>query len=813
MDSLLQDVRYAARKLLRTPSFSAIAVITLALGIGATTAMWAIVDGVLLRPLPYPDPEQVVQVSTLGREGRPSALSPLDFIDYRDQTSSFLGMAALGDASENLTGAGQEPARISVGLVGANFFDILGIAPQRGRYFVNGEDVRGSNRVIVLSDDLWRTRFGADTALIGKTISLSGNAFTVVGIAPPKFNYPNRVDAWRPFVMQQWMLDPNNRGSHFLGAVARLKPGVSIETARQDLLTVSKRLADQFPGSNAGFRGGVDPLQQVIVGPISKALKAMLGAVFFVLLIACANVANLLLVRAATRETEMAVRTALGAARSRIIRQLVTESVLLSAAGATLGVAVAAWLLVGVTRLAGNQVPRLEDVAIDGRVLLFAVGVALLTGITFGLAPALHAVKAEISQMLRAGGRGAGTPGANRTRSTIVVVELALAMVLLVGAGLLTRSFTRLLSVDPGFKPERLVTFRVSLPASRYPDEPQARAFVARMLAELKQLPGTQDAGAAYFRPFEPGTMRTAFELRGEVAQPGTTRKITDVYPVSPTYFETMGIPVKAGRMFDERENGFATEPVLVVNEALAGKFFPTTNPIGEFITLGIDHDTVANSAPIRVQGRIIGIVGDIKQRDLKTATAPSVFIPYNTYAASEMSFVLRTTAPMSATTGAIRSRLKQIDAEVPVYRLQTMEDALAGTASQPRFFLGLLAGFAVLALILSAIGIYGVISYTVAQRTREMGIRIALGATRQRVLRLIVSQGAMLAVAGVALGVVGAASLTKLIAGLLFETPPLDPVTFAGVAGLLAGVAVLAAYLPARRAAKVDPVIAMRAE
>jgi predicted permease len=813
MDSLIQDVRYATRKLLRTPSFTLIAVLTLALGIGATTAMWAIVDGVLLRPLPYRDPGSVVQVSTLMRDSRPSALSALDFIDYRDQTTSFTGMAAMDNSSQNLTRSGSEPARVQVGVVGANFFDLLGMAPQRGRWFLKGEDDRGANRVIVLGDNLWRTRFGGDTAIVGKAISLDGDAYTVVGIAPPQFSFPERAEAWRPLEMAPWMLDPNNRGAHFLRAIGRVKPGVAVETARQDLLTVSKRLSDKYPETNDGFRGDIEPLQQAMVGPYATALKAMLGAVFFVLLIACANVANLLLVRAATRESEMAVRTALGAGRTRIVRQLVTESVLLAVTGAALGIAVAAWLLVGVAQLAGDQVPRLETVTIDARVLLFAIGMALLTGLIFGLAPAFHAARSGIGQMLRGGSRGSGTPGANRTRSVLVVAELALAMVLLVGAGLLARSFSRLMNVDPGFRPERVLTFRVSLPATRYPDEPQARVFAGQVLAELRQLPGTQDAGVAYFRPFERGMTRTGFQVRGQPAPPRDQRKITDMHPASPTYFSTMGIPVKAGRMFDERENGFGTEPVVVVNEALARKHFPSSSPIGQFITLGVQHDTVAGAPPVTVEGRIIGVVGDIHQRDLKTAPVPTTYVPFNTFAANEMSFVVRTTASPATTSREIRARMRQLDADLPLYQLQTMEEAMSDSASQQRFFVTLLGGFAALALVLSAIGIYGVISYTVAQRTREMGIRIALGATQQRVVKLVVSRGAALAVAGVGIGIAGSAALTRFISGMLFETQALDPMTFGGVAAVLATVAVTAAWLPARRAARVDPVIAMRTE
>lgn len=813
MDSFLQDARYAIRKLVRTPGFTIVAIVTLALGIGATTAMWAIVDGVLLKPLPYRDPGGLVRVASLGREGKPQVMSAPDFIDYRDQSHSFVGMAGMDQASENLNRPGSEPVRVNVSEVGANFFDLLGIAPQSGRFFMKGEDARGSGRVVVLSEDLWRSRFGSDTSIVGKLISLNGNSYTVVGIAPPRFTYPTRAEAWRPFVWQDWQIDPKNRGAHFMDAIGRVKPGVSIATARQDVATVAKRLAAKYPDSNSQFGGTIEPLQQQIVGSIGTALEAMLGAVIFVLLIACANVANLLLVRGAARETEMAVRTALGAGRRRIIQQLVTESALLALTGAALGVGVATWMLEGVRRLAGDEIPRLESVSIDMRALGFAVVVALATGILFGLAPAFHAAKAGISQMLRAGARGVGSAGANRTRNGLVVVELALAMVLLIGAGLLARSFSKLLSVDPGFNPDRVVTFNVSLPDSKYPQEPQVRAFVTRAIDELRQLPGTQSAGATFMKPFDNHMMRTSFEISGRPPTAADQRLLTMVSPTTPDYFKTMGIRVKAGRVFDERENGFNSEPVLVVNEALAKKYFPNENPIGKTITLGLSHDTAPGTKPLTAGGKIIGVVADVKQRDLKADVLPATYLPFNTFALSDVSFLIRTSAPLPAIATSLRGRMRQLDGELPVYGLQTMDEALSGSVSQQRFFMALLAGFSMLALVLAAVGIYGVISYAVTQRTREMGIRIALGATQQRVVKLVVSQGAMLAAGGVALGVIGAVSLTRLISNLLYLTPPLDPVTFAGVAALLGSIAILAAYLPARRAASVDPVIAMRAE
>lgn len=813
MDSFLQDARYAYRKLLRTPGFTAVAILTLALGIGATTAMWAIVDGVLLKPLPYRDPASLVRVSSVGREGKPNAMSAPDFIDYRDQTHSFVGMAGMDQASENLTRQGSEPVRVNVSQVGASFFDLLGLAPQTGRYFRKDEDARGSGLFVVLSDGLWRSRFGADTSLLGKPIALNGKNYTVLGIAPAGFTYPTKSEAWRPLVWEDWQIDPENRGAHFMYAIGRVKHGVSIATAKQDVATVAKRLADRFPSSNINFTGTIQPLQEQLVGSIGKALEAMLGAVIFVLLIACANVANLLLVRGAARETEMAVRTALGAGRRRIMRQLVTESALLALTGAALGVGVATWMLEGVRRMAGDEIPLLESVSIDMRALGFAVVAALVTGILFGLAPALHAARSGISQMLRAGARGAGGHGANRTRNALVVIELALAMVLLIGAGLLGRSFSKLIAVDPGFNPDQVVTFKVSLPASKYPQEPRVAAFVDRTLGELRQLPGTQTVSASLGRPLDRGLMRTSFDIHGKPAAPADKRMLTLVVPSTPGFFKALSIQVKAGRTYDERENGFNSEPVLVINEALARKYFPNENPIGQVLKLGLGHDTAPGTQMLTVGGTIIGVVADTKQLDLKTDVLPATYVPFNTFAMSDVSFLIRTSSPLPAIASSLRARMRQIDPELPIYGLQTMDDAVSGSVSQQRFFMALLAGFSALALILAAVGIYGVISYAVTQRTREMGIRIALGASQQRVVKLVVSQGAVLAASGVILGIIGSMSLMKLISNLLFQTPPLDPPTFAGVSALLGGIAILAAYLPARRAASVDPVIAMRAE
>ena len=467
MDLLLQDIRYAARKLVRTPGFTSIAVLTLALAIGATTAVFSIVNGVLLKPLPFPHPDELVAVSSLGRDGRIGSMSPLDFIDYRDQSRSFEGMAAISTGRTNLTAAGTQPLRLNVARVGARFFDLLRVAPELGRTFHPDDDTQAAARVAVLSDKTWRGRFGADRRLVGQTISLDGNLYTVIGVVPASVTYPEHPDLWLPLKFETWMTDPENRGAHFITGIGRLKPGVTATAASRDVAAIAERLSKQFPQSNAEFRGGVKPLSDQIIGDVRRALYIMLGAVGFVLLIACANVANLLLVRAAGRETEIAVRTALGAGRGRIVRQLMTESLLLSAGGALVGGAIAAWAVDAVVAFAPRGLPRIDDIRIDGRVLAFSAGIALLTGMLFGLVPALHAARGDLGQMLRESVRGSsGRRATQRTRNVLVVSEMALAVVLLVGAGLLIRSFVKLVNVDPGFRTEHVVASPCHYPIS-----------------------------------------------------------------------------------------------------------------------------------------------------------------------------------------------------------------------------------------------------------------------------------------------------------------------------------------------------------
>jgi predicted permease len=758
-----------------------------------------------------------VRIGSVDRDGRPGEMSPLDFMDYRDQSGSFVGMAPMQAGESVILKQGGLPAvRLGKARVGASFFSLLGVRAELGRTFRPGEDTPTATRVVILSDATWRRYFAADARIIGQTISLDGIPYVVVGVAPRTLSYPEKPDVWVPFVWQPWEIDPGNRGAHFMFALGRVKAGVSIEHARGELRAIAARLEQEYPRTNSQIGASVQVLQDQIVGDVRPALWAMLGAVAFVLLIACANVANLLLVRAASRESEIAVRTALGAGRLRLVRQLVTESVLLSISGAALGAVIAAWAVDAVVAFGPRGLPRLAEVAIDARMLVFTAAVALATGLLFGLVPALHAARSDVSQMLRERGRGSSHGGTSRTRSMLVILELALAVVLLVGAGLLIRSFLQLIRVDPGFRADRVVAFDAALPDLKYRYDRHVRAFTAELLERLEQLPGTEDVAVTGTRPIDPvapfGVM-TSFDIVGRPPVPPAQRPSTAVVPVSPDFFRTLRIPLIRGRTFTAAEDGPGVPPVVVVNQEFVRRYFPGEDPIGKHIILGVSHDTGSSPADsLRARGEIVGIVGDVKQNALSEQTAPAAYIGYGTLPLG-VSIVLRSTANPATVQTAVRQQVREIDPDVAVYNLTTMAEAMAESVSEPRFYTQLLGGFAAIAVTLAALGIYGVISYGVSQRTRELGIRIALGATPRRVVRLVLRSGLLITAIGIGIGIAAALGLTRLIATMLFDVAPADPVTFIVVPVVLVGVALLASWLPARRAAMVDPTIAMRAE
>lgn len=812
---IIQDIRYAVRKLLRAPGFTFIAVATLALAIGATTAVFSIVNGVLLKPLPFRDPDAVVKVGSTGKDGKLVHMSAPDFIDYRDQTHSFVGMAQISDRnSANLSVAGAEPVRLNSAAVGARFFDLLGVRMQLGRGFFPGEDATGAKHVVVLSDRLWRSTFSADPRVVGRSVSLNGEDYVVIGVAPASLTYPSKPDLWVPFAFEPWMTDPDNRGAHFISGIARLRPGVTLDAANREMHAVGARLAKEYPRTNVNFGGGIQGLQESLVGDVRPVLLTMFGAVAFVLLIACANVANLLLVRAASRETEIAVRTALGAGRRRIMQQLVTESVLLAVLAAALGAALASWAVDAVVAFGPRGLPRIDDIVVDQRVLAFSAALAVVTGIAFGLVPALHASRGELGQMLKEGARGTSSRrSAQQTRSALVVAEMALALVLLVGAGLLIRSFSNLLRVNPGFHPESVVSFDVSLPSVKYPHDRDIRGFAQAVRDRLSVLPGTKSVAVAFARPMEQQGMRVTFDIDGRPPAPLDNRLLADIRPASANFFSTLGIPVLRGRVLTPAEENFGPPPAVVVSQAFVKKYFPTENPIGQRITIGASHDTAGAGTDVKARGEIVGVVGDVRQRGLADEVYPAVYLGWGTFPINDIAFLVRSDADLGTISTAIREQVHAVDPAMPVYDVHTMTNVVSESVAQPKFYTTLLTAFGALALLLAGLGVYGVISYSVSQRTRELGIRIALGASRERVVRLVLGQGLALTVGGVALGLAGAFWLTRLLGALLFGVQPTDPITFAAVAIVLLGIASMASYLPARRAARVDPVIAMRAE
>ena len=812
MPSVFQDLRVAARRLRNAPGFTGVAVLTLALGIGATVAVFSVVYGVLLKPLPYADPGRLVLV-TSAQKGRPSYMSPPDLVDYRSMNRTLSGLAGIGDLTANLTRSGAAPLRLSLGRVNANFFDVLGVRAEVGRTFAADADRPGAPRVVVLAYATWRAEFGGDPALIGRTITLDGAPWTVIGVAPAWMKFPRGAQGWVPLQLKDWERDPGSRGSHEFRGVARLKDGVTVAQTDQDLRDVASRLAAQYPGTNTSFSAGAWPLQDQMVQGSRKALLMLLGAVAFVLTVACVNVANLLLVRGTAREGEMAVRTALGAGRWRLVRELLAESLLLSAAGTAAGALLAQWLVGAVVAYGPAGLPRLDEIGVDGRVLLFAAGLTVLTAVLFGLVPALHAARPDLGDALHASGRGSsGRRGAQRTRNTLVIAETALAVVLLVGAGLFLRSFARLVGVDPGFAPQNVAAVTLSLPGLKYPKDHQVGAFADRLLAELRAQPGVGDAALGFGRPLADEYSNTSFEVRGEPPSTPATRRITYFRPVSPSYFRLLGVPVLAGRAFTDADRVDAPE-VMIVNRAFVKRFYPTQSPLGKFVALGWGRDAAEWGADTVVGGEIVGIVPDLLERTPGAEPEPIAYVPFVQSPISDIFVMIRSSLPLSTALAETRAAVHAVDPDLPVYGETSLRDALTQSVAQPRFYVLLLSAFSGVALLLAALGIYGVISYGVSTRIREFGIRIALGATRERVVRLTIRQGVALALIGIPIGLVAAYWLSRLVVTLLFSPRAADAVAFAFAALILLAAAAVASYLPARRAAATDPAIAMRAE
>ena len=804
MRNLLHDVNYGLRMLLKNPVFTAVAVIALALGIGANTAIFSVVNGVLLRPLPYAQPEQLAMVWLDNRRQgiRDDITSYPNFLDWRDQNKTFQGMSGIRDHTVNLTGVG-EPEELRATAVSPNFFQLMGVNPSQGRGFTSEEEQPGKDKIVVLGHGLWQRRFGADPEILNRTILLNGEQLTVVGIMPPGFQFPNKADLWIP-------LAPNERlraarGAFWLPVVGRLKAGVTRVQAQADMNVIASQLEQQY-SVNAGYGINVVPLQEQIVGNFRTALLVLLWAVAFVLLIACANLANLLLARGASRQREVAVRVALGATRLRIVRQLLTESVLLSVVGGAVGLLSAWWGVRSLLKLGPSDIPRLDNIHLDARVLFFTFVVSLLTGVFFGFVPALQTSHVDIGETLKESGRsGSGGPRAQRIRSAFIVAEVALTFILLIGAGLLIRSYWRLQQVNPGFKIDHLLTLDLSLPRSKYRDGAQAVAFYQQLQERLAAIPGVESASAtsAILMPKLPNS--GGFSIENRPPDPREQQVELPFDSVLPNYFQTMGIQMLRGRAFTSQDARGALD-VAIVNETFAKRYFPDGDPIGKRFTFGN-----ANNNPRWIS--IVGMVRDTKRQGLDAPVRIESWMSHAQAPSSSMQVVVRTAVDPQTVAGAVREAVWSLDGDLPIPKMQTMDQVLAESVAQRRLNMLLLGLFATIALVLAAVGIYGVMSYVVSQRTHEIGVRMALGAQVGDVLRLVVGQGMKLALFGAGLGLIATFVLTRLMATLLFGVSATDPLTFVAIFLLLLLVAFLACWIPARRATRVGPIAALRCE
>jgi putative ABC transport system permease protein len=813
MGTLWQDIRYGLRMLMKSPSVSIVATIALALGIGANTAIFSVVNAVLLRPLPFPNSDALMSVFSTdsARGGIRGAYSYPDFFDLRDQNHVFEHVAAYHDNDFTLTGQGQ-PVMIHGALASADLFAVLGDQPMLGRTPTAAEDkLTETGRVVVLSERLFASRFNSDASIVNKTITLDGHTFTVIGVMPKGFEFPiqnDPLDLWTTIADDAAGESPvtGQRGAHFLRVIARLKPGVSQTQAQADAETIGARLAQQNPDTNTGKGIRIEPTLAALVGNVRPALLILLGAVACVLLIACANVANLLLARAMTRHKEMALRSALGASRLRVVRQLLTESVLLSLAGGILGLVLAVWWSDLLIALGKKDIPRAIQVGLDWRVLGFTLGVTLLTGLVFGLVPALQLSKTDLNESLKEGRGAGGGARKNRIRGVLVAAELAIAVVLLIGAGLLIQSFWRLQHVDSGLQARNVLTFNVAVPEVRYASEKQARFF--RDLANrLRSLPGVQSASAATPLPLSGSRFSISFQIDGRKVAP-KDEPSGDLFVIEPDYFRTLGIPVLKGRDFSERDvHGSA--PVVVISDTFARQFFPGEDPLGKRIEPGISTWDKEDSK----MSEIIGVVADIHNRGLDAQPKPVYYLPQSQVPFNELALVMKTSNDPHSLMNSVTREVQAMDSELPVFAVKTMDEYVSSSVAAPRFNTTLLAIFASVALVLTVIGLYGVMSYSVAQRTNEIGIRMALGAQARDVLGLIVKDGVKIVAVGLSLGIGGALLLTKLLESLLFGVTTRDPLTFIFIAGLLSLVAMLACCIPALRATRVDPLEALRCE
>ena len=802
METLTKDIRYAIRSLLKRPSFTLVAVVTLALGIGANTAIFSVVNAVVLRPLPYRDAQNVVTIWQNNAKAGVTRndVSPANFLDWKEQSSSFESMAGVEPFGFSMIGNG-EPERFRAWLVTTDFFKTLATNPYRGRTFTSDDYNPGNEKVVVIGYGLWQRRFGGDQSLLGQKLTLNGQPYTVVGVMPPEFQFPADREVWAPRVIRE--ADRQLRGPTYWNVIARLKPGVSVSQAQDEMNLIAGRLAGQYPDTNGGMGATVVTLPDQLTGQVRSSLWILLGAVGFVLLIACGNVANLLLVRGAERNREFAIRSALGAARVRIIRQLLTESLLLALLGGFGGLLLASWGVKLILSISSANIPRIEYVSMDVRVLVFAIGVSIVTALLFGLLPALQFSRPDLQSTLKEGSGGTGRGSTRQwVRNSLVVAEVAVALVLLTGAGLLVRSFISVTRVDPGFEKSHVLALQVFL-ARNYQKTEQITGFFDQSLDKIKAVPGVQSAAVVSSPPFINLEQDASFTIVGQPAPPKGSEPSAFYTEVSPGYLDTLNVPLHGGRFFtkfDDRTSAL----VVVINQSMARRYFPNADPIGKQLTLVFDQPETR---------QIVGVIGDVLHSGLDSNARPEMFVPYWQSPTPQMTFLVKTTPDAGGMLASVKSAIREVNRNQTFSTTATMEELINDSLKQRRFNLFLLVSFAVLALALAGIGVYGSINYSTRQRTHEIGLRMALGAQSGDVLRLIVGHGLVLSLTGVAIGLAASFALTRLMKGLLFGISATDPVTFGAIAVLLTSIGLLASWIPARRATKVDPLKALRYE
>ncbi len=801
-----QDLRYGARMLAKSPGFTAVAILTLALGIGANSAIFSVINAVLLKPLPYPEPNRLVVLDEYQLHTGESSVAWMNFLDWRDQNKSFEDMAAYRTIHLTLTGAG-EPALLRTGQVSAAFFPLIGTKTILGRSFSKPEDNPEAGPTVVLSYNFWRNRLGGEPDVVGKTITLDGTAYSAIGVLAPGFNYFNQtVDIYVPIGLKgktpSWLDRVNHPG---LLVLARLKPGVSLASARSEMDTIMRRLEQEYPKSNSGERASIVLLYSHLYGDVQPAMFTLLAAVGLVLLIACANVANLLLARAASRQREFAVRAAIGASRTRVIRQLLTESMLLSSIGGVMGLLLASWMIGPLLRIAPPEIPRLADTQVNLWVFLFTLGVSVITGILFGLVPALQTSNLDLNRVLKESGHSTSGPARDRFRAALFISEVALASVLVIASGLLIRSLWKAQNVNPGFNADHVLALDVLLPRTQYKTDAQILNFFNQATEKIRNLPGVRSASAVYCPPVVGTCWTSVYLVEGRPVPPQDQLADSVFNAAEPDYFRTMEIPLIEGRSFKATDTA-QSPPVIIINQSMARRWWPNESPLGKRIKQGFPQ----SPTPYR---EIVGVVGDVKQEGPDAQQLTEIFLPPTQNPDNAMTLVVRTSSDPLSLAATVEEQIHALDSNLPVARVQPMTQYFSEALARRRFSTLLLGIFGALALVLAAVGIYGVMAYSVAQRTHEIGIRVALGAQRGGIIMLVVGQGLRFALLGVAIGLTAAFVLTRWMASLLFGVTATDPATFAAVAAVLTSVALPACYVPARRAMKVDPMVALRYE